>query len=804
MHRSIMMSVCALALAVPQSASAEWINRYPRVSTLPLQVYLEGYNLPTFATSPTDPAPSPDGKSVAFAARGWLWIMDIATREARRVTRGASVDARPTWSPDGHSIAFMRDSGRDTGLWLLDVASGRERVLVDTPTIELDPAFSPDGKGVYYSSAEAGDLDIWRIDLASGAKTRLTTAKGQEINPQPVTGGLVYVSEPTLLSDTVEMLSFADGSTKILRREGLSPQLRISASPDGRSFALTPLAGDDRTQLLVSNADGGETLRLANDATYPVTPAWGRDGIWYVQPDRDERFRLYRVAVTGGPAEEVTPLSWTMGAPTARVTIRTRRDGAALPARLAVVDGAGHPAAPEIGNTTFDGQHGRISFHSQGAATIELPAGEIAIIASHGLEGAVTTRRNLRAGENVTIDIDLPKPAFDAAGRGWFSGDLHSHLNYGGPFQLEPDDLVSAMRAEALDVSTPMLANLQTALTDVRFWGWQRTERPFVKFSQEVRSHFLGHIGVIGADAPHTPFFFGPGYPAAYERLDLANSSPLRFARAHGGMNIYVHPVIARDPFPQSGPPAGIPLELVPDALAGEVDAIELACLWTDELGTAELWYRLLNLGLTIAPTGGSDTMHNLHRTMAVGSTRVYAKPREPLGMASFLDAVRAGRSFVTNGPMIDFTAGDAGPGAAIPGGRRIPFAIDAFTTAPVDHVEILVNGRVVRSYGALEGSGRYAGEIDVPMGGWIAARIRGGAPAWPSQDSYQFAHSAPIWLGARGSRDPAASQAAASDLLRWMDVADARLKQGYGGEPTAKLRARFAEGRARLMELAR
>lgn len=72
MRRSIILSDCALALAASQSASAEWINRYPRVSSLPLQVSLEGCNLPTFATSPTDPAPSPDGKTVAFAARGWL------------------------------------------------------------------------------------------------------------------------------------------------------------------------------------------------------------------------------------------------------------------------------------------------------------------------------------------------------------------------------------------------------------------------------------------------------------------------------------------------------------------------------------------------------------------------------------------------------------------------------------------------------------------------------------------------------------------------------------------------------------
>lgn len=787
-----------LAALLIQPAAGEWTNRYPKIVGVAHHVYLEGFNLPTFANSPTDPTPSPDGKRVAFAARGWLWIMDVDTREARRLTRGRAVDSRPAWSPDGSSIAFVRDTSRDTGIWLVNVASGRERRLVDTPAIDLDPVFSTDGESVYYSSAEAGDLDLWRIELASAAKARLTTAKGQELNPQPIVGGLVYVAKVTSSSDTVATLSFDGGSITTLRREGLSPQLRLSASPDGRSFALTPMHGD-RTQLLVSAAGGGETLRLAPDAAYPLTPAWARDGsIWYVEPDQNERFALFRVASTGGPARDLTPLSWKMGQPTARVTIRTQRGGAALPARLVVTDGTGHPAAPDSGISHFDGQHGKVFFHSPGTTTLELPVGEITIIASHGFDGAVTTKRRVRAGETATIDLDLPAPAFDTKARGWFSGDLHSHLNYGGPFQLEPKDMVTALRGEAIDVSTPQLANLQTNLMDTRFWGWERTEQPLIRFSQEVRSHFLGHVGIVGAGALHTPWFFGPGYPA-YDRLDISNASPLRFARAHGGLNAYVHPVSVADPFPTGAEPTGIPLELVPDALAGDVDTIELACLWSDELGTAELWYRLLNLGLPIMPSGGSDTMHNFHRTMAVGATRVYAKPNGPLGIASFLDAVRQGRSFVTNGPMIDFTVGGVGPGGTVQGGTRLPFSIDAWSAAPVDEVEVLVNGRVAWSGGGLKGSRQYVGTVDVPAGGWVAARVRGGSPAWPSQDSYLFAHTAPVWLGERGSRDPAAARTAAGDLLRWMDVADARLATGYDGVPATQLRSRFAEGRAKL-----
>jgi TolB protein len=70
-------------------------------------------------------------------------------------------------------------------------------------------------------------------------------------------------------------------------------------------------------------------------------------------------------------------------------------------------------------------------------------------------------------------------------------------------------------------------------------------------------------------------------------------------------------------------------------------------------------------------------------------------------------------------------------------------------------------------------------------------------------QDSYPFAHTAPIWLGRVGSRDPAAARASAQDLLRWMDVAEKRLNDNYPAPAGANLKARFAEARERLQRQA-
>jgi TolB protein len=58
--------------------------------------------------------------------------------------------------------------------------------------------------------------------------------------------------------------------------------------------------------------------------------------------------------------------------------------------------------------------------------------------------------------------------------------------------------------------------------------------------------------------------------------------------------------------------------------------------------------------------------MHNFYRTMAIGATRIYAKPDGAMNLPNYLEAVRRGRSFVTNGPLLKFSAGDAEAGGII------------------------------------------------------------------------------------------------------------------------------------------
>ena len=119
--------------------------------------------------------------------------------------------------------------------------------------------------------------------------------------------------------------------------------------------------------------------------------------------------------------------------------------------------------------------------------------------------------------------------------------------------------------------------------------------------------------------------------------------------------------------------------------------------------------------------------------------------------------------------------------------------------------MEILVNGEVLHKEEGLSvpGEKHLSGTLQLPSGGWVAARVHGGEEHWPAMNGYPFAHSSPVWIGERGSVEPSAAKRAAEELLAVLAVAERRLDEGYGSNPIPKLKARFQEAREHLTRLA-
>jgi TolB protein len=349
----------------------------------------------------------------------------------------------------------------------------------------------------------------------------------------------------------------------------------------------------------------------------------------------------------------------------------------------------------------------------------------------------------------------------------------------------------------------PLLANLHNRFLEQYLWHWRREEEPLIEFGQEVRSHFLGHLNLIGIDELFWPWVWGPGYQV-YGTDDRLNAEALRHARARGGLGGYVHPVASQDPFTEEAV-SSIPKSFIADAVLGEVDLIELACLWTDEIGTAALWHHVLNLGVTVAASAGSDVLTDYYRTMAIGATRVYVKPDGDFSTGTYLRALKEGKSFVSNGPMMEFEVGGKGPGQIIQKrGDAVDWTLSVHSALPFDRVEIFINGEVVQTLDGNPGAGhkRYEGSVDLPSGGWITARITGKNAGWPALDSYLFAESSPVWFEAVGSTDPQAARQSAETLLAALDTSEKNLKKGYGTFPIPKLLAHFEKARDRLQTM--
>jgi TolB protein len=789
------------------TASAQWNNRYTKLVDFGHHVYLEQHELPVLGHGPTDPAPAPEGKYLAFAARGWLWQLDLETGSATRLTRGAGLDSRPRWSPDGKRLAFVRDNGTDTAIIVLDLASGNE-MTINTEAIELDPEFSADGEWLYYTSGVSGSLNLWRHHFESGEKERLTDLRQVVRNTRLLANGtgILYLHGDGAYR-TFRVRDFESGDdTSLTLGHTLAYHLTADTHPVQRLIVYSaPI--DNAYHLWTMDLNEPRVLhRLSEGNPFAMTPAFSADGnhIYYVDLDENRQFTLMRVPTYGGSPEQVTISDWNLGEASGTLSVSvTDADGIPVTARVSIVRDDGYPVAYHEDATYFDSQSGRHYFYLEGEAQFTLPAGNYHVIAARGPMTPLV-ESSVQIGDNpAEVSLTLT-PLWDAAAAGYVSADHHVHLNGDGHHRSTHKDALRLMEGEDLDLLTPMSWNRWERRIDASILGLETVkDGRIVAQSQEVRSHFHGHIGLLGTDQPYAPWFWGPNNPTLGDP-DRSNGEVMDFAERTGAFPTYVHPIADdTDPFDHLDDDP-IPLELISDAVLTERFGLEIVCVWVSPLGNTHLWYRLLNIGQPVAAMSGTDSWVDFHRTMAAGTGRNYVR----LNGAEFtadavLEAAAAGRGFVTTGPALMFTIGNAQPGDVISSGQQ-EWNATLISTTDIDVVELVVNGVVFEEFTGIKAgeSREYSGSVDLPEGGWVAIRVYASElqeDAWPTMHARPFAHSSPVWIGAVGSTEAAARSAAAADLIRAIDIAEQTMRTAYGETEMTRVMTRYEEARSRL-----
>ncbi len=457
--------------------------------------------------------------------------------------------------------------------------------------------------------------------------------------------------------------------------------------------------------------------------------------------------------------------------------------------RVRLIDDDGQPAAARVYITASDGlaytPPGHITrmtamsaeyfFHAQDSFELDLPAGSTLIEATRGQEYEITSERvELQPGRPAEVRLRLKRWEHMAA-RGWFSADAHIHANYTANHHqaITPEDVRLQTLAEDINNANMMVANSSSDfIHDQQFFEGKphRLSRPgFVLYwNEEMRNAGLyGHMSFFNLKSLVHPMYTGFRDTPNWEDYP-ANYNQAKAAQDQGGAVTYVHP--AMTPTFDTASSRELPVDLA----LGQVDAMDVLSN-VDEIAAMELWYRLLNCGLRLAISAGTDSFTNVADHYTPGGGRVYVHSGARFDYAEWVRSYKRGRSFASNGPVVFFTVNGKEPGEEIrlsAGPQKVRVKAEVRSHVPIDKVEIVVNGRVVVSRPA----GPIEQEIALDSSSWIAARALGPWHRLILNDIQAFAHTSPVYVFLGGQK--IASAADARFHIDWIERLMARVNE--------------------------
>jgi hypothetical protein len=398
-------------------------------------------------------------------------------------------------------------------------------------------------------------------------------------------------------------------------------------------------------------------------------------------------------------------------------------------------------------------------------ALVDLPPGNYHVEARHGYEYDIVRKDvTISVEDGQTIAIPLHKYA-DFEGRGWYPGDTHIHFPdpAGVRYEMECEGLrVCSLLIYKGGLKDPPHPGDGTFINVAYFTGQLSPvsdHEHFVEVGEEFRSGRLAHLVFQNLRSIVWPVSTGGmkengtgGYdwPLMLHAADDAHEQGALVTWAHW-------------PYPS--------LEAPLDIALGRIDSVDLLTtgdpfephpiLRQDyqmygprafDRPPIDVYYAYLNCGFHLSVSSGSDKMA-LNPPM--GSARTYVSTNGPLTYKSWLDGIKAGHSFGTDYPLIEFSVNGRQPGDSIalaPGKARLSVKAHATSLEPYEALEVIYNGKVVRS-AAPRGEHFEAAiddTIEVDRGGWIALRAHGPkmlpyGPTWWQMPV--FAHSSPIYL---------------------------------------------------------
>lgn len=251
---------------------------------------------------------SADGRFIVFQSnRDGNWEIYRALPDGSqpfRLTDNPAVDETPSFSPDGHTVAFVRTQSKNArDIYLLDIPAIENEICISRHVADdWNPVFSPKGDYLAFVSdrdhAPATDTpehqsDIFLFSLADSSLKKFSQGFGNKSAPcfTPDGAALLYVNNVNGVFDIFEQ-NIGDGRTLALVTKSGSkggPQV----SPDGKSIAYFEKREQNLDLFLLTRASN-RSQRLTVSSSVDAFPVFSPDGneIFFTS-NRDGGYQIY-------------------------------------------------------------------------------------------------------------------------------------------------------------------------------------------------------------------------------------------------------------------------------------------------------------------------------------------------------------------------------------------------------------------------------------------------------------------------------------------------------------------------------
>ncbi len=361
-----------------------------------------------------------------------------------------------------------------------------------------------------------------------------------------------------------------------------------------------------------------------------------------------------------------------------------------------------------------------------------VPAGTYELVIGRGPEykfhrSTVTVGKDKTANVTVKLERYANMPA-----AGWYSGDAHIHVTR--------DEVVDPATWGFISAEDLHVANLLEMGNVIKVYFNQPKQ-----WGRASRYERDGHAIVSGQESPRTGFFGHTIHHNISNPIHLKTEEYFNYGKVfdemqhQGGISGFAHMGWGA----RGGHPPRMNRGLVLLAPLGKVDFIEI--LQGGQL-TIDAWYRLLNLGMKVKPAAGSDWPY----IDLPGVVRYYVNTGGKYDLDAWYKAYDEGRTFITNGPLLDFTINGKGIGEElrVPRGTMLDVNALARLNPDVDQLEkleLIVLGEAVQTApGTASDRIAMKTSLKAEHSMWVALRAYG-----KRQDSRNMtvAHSAPIYV---------------------------------------------------------